>query len=277
MGSSLSCLLFLKEKLEIIGEKRFYITSSLKETKMEISKVAITGASGHIGNTLINGLSKNYNLLLYDKISKGKIEGIDFSDKKQIRNLFKGVDTVIHLAADSIPKASWESVLKNNIISTYNVFEQARIVGVKKIIFASSSHVIYSPEILKRKTKIKVGESPNPDSFYGVSKLFGENLGKYYSREFGIKFIALRIGWTFPEDTPLIFKETKDEDYIRAMFLSKRDCVEIFTKSLESNENYVIAYAISNNKQAVFDLKETKEILGCNLKDNAENYFKHNL
>lgn len=242
---------------------------------MKIFKIAITGASGHIGNILINELHKKYNLLLYDKTSKGKIKGVDFSNKKQIENvnIFKSVDAVIHLAADSSPKASWESVLKNNIISTYNIFEQAKIADVKKIIFASSSHVLYSSKILNRKTKLTINDAPNPDSIYGVSKLFGENLGKYYSKEFGIKFIALRIGWTFPEDTPLIFRGTKDEKYVRAMFLSKRDCVEIFKKALESNEDYMIAYAISDNKGAVFDLKEIKEKLGCKLKDNAEDYF----
>ena len=240
---------------------------------MKISKVAITGAAGHIGDTLTKSFSKKYDLSLYDKKSKGKIASVDFYDKKQIKDLFKKTDAIIHLAADSSPKASWESVLKNNIVATYNVFEQAKIEGVKKIIFASSSHVIYSPEILKRKTKLTVNDPPNPNSFYGISKLFGENLGKYYSREFGIKFIALRIGWTFFEDTPLVFKGTKDEEYIRAMFLSKKDCVEIFAKALESNEDYMVAYAISDNGRAVFDLNEIKEKLGCKLRDNAENYF----
>ena len=244
---------------------------------MKKIKVAITGAYGHIGNVPKNNLDKNYELLLYDKIQKKGIKKVDFSNKNQIKNLFNGIDAIIHLAADSSPEASWESVLKNNIIATKNIFEQAKLSKVKKIIFASSNHVIYTPEILTRKTKIKVKESPNPGSFYGISKLFGENLGKYYSREFGIKFIALRIGWTYPEDNPLVLKGTKDEDYIRAMFLSKRDCVEIFTKALESNEKFLIANAISNNEKAVFDLKETKEVLGCNLRDNAENYFKHNL
>jgi len=57
------------------------------------------------------------------------------------------------------------------------------------------------------------------------------------------------------------------------MFLSKRDCVEAFTRALEVNTDYLLAYAISNNDRRVLDLTETRERLGFNPKDNAETYF----
>ena len=73
---------------------------------------------------------------------------------------------------------------------------------------------------------------------------------------------------------PNYFRRGKtNEAHGRAMFLSERDCVEAFTKALEVNVDYLVAYAISNNKERIFDLAETKKKLGFHPKDRAEAYF----
>jgi len=256
-----------------------------------ITKVGITGAAGHIGTTLVEGLPDRYKLTLFyhhrevkpDISRKFKTVRADFSKAGEVKGAFQGLYSVIHLAADPLTEATWESVLTNNIIGTYNVFEEARRAGVSKIIFASTNHTQHdyvgkTPLTLDRfyvKTMgyVRLNDPPAPDSFYGISKLFGENLGWHYSRKFGIQFIALRIGSTFPEDDPSIWKGTDREDHVRAMFLSKRDCIEAFTRALEVNTDYLVAYAISNNDRRVFDLIETTEKLGFHPKDNAETYF----
>lgn len=263
----------------------------MKDRRGTIRRVGITGAAGHIGTTLTEGLPNRYKLTLFYHRKEVKPElcrklnavKVDFSEAEKVKGIFEGLDAVIHLAADPLTEASWESVLTNNIVATYNVFEEARRAGVIKIIFASTNHVQHdyvgkTPMTLDRfyvKTKgyIRLDDPPAPDSFYGISKLFGENLGWYYSRRFGIQFISLRIGSTFPKDDPSIWRGTDREDHVRAMFLSKRDCVEAFTRALEVDTDYLLAYAISNNDRRVFDLTETRERLGFNPKDNAETYF----
>jgi len=221
----------------------------MKGSSRPISRVGITGAAGHIGTTLTKGLPDRYTLTLFDKkefkpdaARKLKSVKVDFAKAEGVKGIFKGLDAVIHLAADSLTEASWESVLTNNIIATYNVFEEARHAGVIKIIFASTNHVQHAyvgetPMTLDRSYVEKMGyirldDLPAPDSLYGVSKLFAENLGRYYTWEFGIQFIMLRIGSTFPEDDPSIWRGTDHEDHFRAMFLSKRDCVAAFTRAL---------------------------------------------
>ena len=62
-----------------------------------------------------------------------------------------------------------------------------------------------------------------------------------------IQFVGLRIGWLLPEDDAIAKKGTISEDYLRAMFLSKRDCVEAFTRAIEVDASYLLAYAISRN------------------------------
>ena len=120
---------------------------------------------------------------------------------------------------------------------------------------------------------MKLGDRPNPDSLYAVSKLFGENIGKLYSERFGIEFVGLRIGWIVPENTPLVMQGTPAEDYLRAMFLSHRDCVAAHRRALEVETKYTLAYVVSSNGRRVFDLEETQAELGWAPEDDAETFF----
>ena len=290
----MQCIDFNLARGKMIAKARDLLILNLWGFMMKaraITQVGITGAAGHIGTTLIEGLPDRYTLTLFyhrreikpDLSRKFKTVKVDFGKEEEVKGKFEGLDAVIHLAADPLTEATWESVLTNNIVATYNVFEEARRAGVLKIIFASTNHVQHdyvgrTPMTLDRfyvRTMgyIKLDDPPAPDSLYGISKLFGENLGWHYSRKFGIQFISLRIGSTFPEDDPSIWRGTDREDHVRAIFLSKRDCVEAFARALEVNADYLLAYAISNNDRRYFDLTETREKLGFNPKDNAETYF----
>ena len=170
---------------------------------------------------------------------------------------------------------------KNNIEATFNVYNEVKNAGVKKIIFASTNHtqhgdtLLTTPETLdlKKNKILSLENNTNPDSLYAVSKLFGEDLGKYFSEQHKIKFIGLRIGWIVKGDDPTIMCGTPSEDYLRSMYLSHRDCIQVFERALESSRNYLIAYAISNNSRKVFDLKETSRTLNFYPEDDSENYF----
>jgi len=91
-----------------------------------ITRVGITGASGHIGTTVSEGLADSYTLTLFyhrreirqDLACKFKSIKVDFSQAKSIKGIFEGLDAVIHLAADPLTDAPWESVLNNNIVAT---------------------------------------------------------------------------------------------------------------------------------------------------------------
>ena len=97
-----------------------------------IAKVGITGAGGLIGIDLTEGLAEKYQLTLFYHNTKPTtarklpVVQADLSDEKQVKGIFEGLDAVIHLAAASSSLSSWENVLTQNIITTYNVFEEVR-------------------------------------------------------------------------------------------------------------------------------------------------------
>jgi nucleoside-diphosphate-sugar epimerase len=256
-----------------------------------IKKVGITGAGGLVGVDLTEGLADKYQLTLFYHNTKPtttrklKMVKADLSDEKQVKGIFEGLDAVIHLAAASSSLSPWENVLSQNIVTTYNVFEEARRSKVAKVVFASTNHTQHAYTMktntldedftyVKKHGLIKLDDPPAPDSLYGVSKLFGEDMGRYYSQFFGIQVVSLRIGWAECEKMKVHMQSPDNaiRDHVRVMYLSKRDLVDVTDKALQIDTDYMNAYAVSDNKPAVFDLTETRENLGYNPKDNAKDW-----
>jgi NAD+ dependent glucose-6-phosphate dehydrogenase len=239
-------------------------------------KVGITGAGGNLGTTLVRGLRDKFDLKLFDRIALPDWKDIDcvkldLADPAQLQGAFDGLDAIIHLAGNPSPAARRADTVRNNFVATSFVFEQAKNAKVSKIVFASSNFYHQRDIVTALRSEhpslIRLDASPSPDCAYAESKVYGENLGFHYSC-FGIDFVALRIGWTVPEDTPVPY----DSPYMRAMFCSKRDLVQAFEKSLQSREKFLGAFVISNNDAKVFDLTETTSRLDFHPQDNAARF-----
>lgn len=244
-------------------------------------KVGITGAEGHIGTLLREGLDPQFEISAFT-LGEQSFESTaaNLSDPAAIDGIFAGLDAVVHLAADPEPSGSWDSMLHNNISATYNVLEECRKSGVKKVVFATTNHTQHGdtmgdrPELLDedKRRMLKLSDPLNPTSLYGVAKATGEQLGRYFSTHHGIQFVGLRIGSTGGSDAPTGPTPRPQDTYNMAMFISKRDMIEAVTLSLNLDKDFLIAYAISNNDSRIFDLTETNEQLGFYPKDNSANY-----
>lgn len=215
----------------------------------------------------------------------------DLRNANECRDVFEGCSHVLHLAADGRPDAPFDEILRTNIIGTQNVLEAAaNTPGVKRVVFASSNHTQHGltfdrergrgPESLDisrlNGRKMTLSDVAYPDSYYAVSKLCGEDLGRLYSTVWKkFEFVSLRIGWCLYDD-PSELRGTEFEPYLRSMFLSRRDCVGFVRAALETSlrSEYTCAYAISDNSTAVFDLRETIDRLGYIPVDSSDNYFE---
>ena len=238
--------------------------------------VGITGAGGNVGSTVTSGLKDHFDLTLFDlKPVSGSNESfvpMDCADPTQVSGKFDGLDALIHLAANPWPNAAPHQTLRNNFEATSYVFNEAQKAGVKKIVFASSNfyHEGAVGDFLsgRRKDLIRLGEFPTPQSYYAQSKVYGESLGRHMSYS-GTQFVALRIGWTVPSDTPV----SHDSAYMRAVFVSHRDLIQAMTRALEVSTSFLPAFCVSNNADPVFDLEETRYSLGFVPLDNSGSYF----
>ena len=238
--------------------------------------VLLTGALGKVGRTILSNLYENYIWRLLDNRSPGEdfpheVIVADILDSSAIVEAVKGVSSIIHLAGDPNTSASWQSVLKNNIEGTQILLEAAVNANVEKFIFASSNHAVGHYETNSTPTlpesnvhfPLDGTELPRPGNIYGVSKAFGEILGRYYHDEYGISVLCVRIGNLNGETPPV--------DYARgqSMWLSNRDCAHLFDRCLQSNYDYEIIYGVSNNDGNYYSLDRAKDILDYNPVDNS--------
>ncbi|WP_193105394.1 NAD(P)-dependent oxidoreductase [Brachybacterium sp. FME24] len=228
-------------------------------------RVLITGATGGVGSDLTAALDEDYELVLHGRSADDAPPGSDFrvaelGDYDQVLALMDGIDTVVHLAGAASPESSWELVLEANLIGQRNVLEAARAAGVRRVVLASSNHAMGMYDRLEQ-WPVYPDQIPRGDSLYGVSKIFGEALGRYYYDEYGLDVIALRIGWV--TDDPL----TVEEDILRALWLSPRDCAQVVRRAIEAEVRFGVFYAISDNPNRRWSMTNTTLELGYRPQD----------
>lgn len=256
-------------------------------------KVLVTGLSGVVGQAIIEKLKDRYEVSALSRYGTPGIEKKndfigDITEPNSILSAFKDQEVVVHLAADRSMNAGFDSTLKYNITGTYNVYEAARISGVRRVVYGSSQHVVggfyrvspykeiftgdfsninYPIQLLDEKTPIR------PSGFYGMSKVHGESLGQYYQDYHGISTISLRIGWTLSNDKPQFSGASL------ALWLSHRDTAELHIRAIEAPENigYTCVFGTSNNYWKVFSLQHAKDMIGFQAKDDAGRELDHQL
>ncbi|MGD7704733.1 NAD-dependent epimerase/dehydratase family protein [Microlunatus sp. Y2014] len=228
-------------------------------------RVLITGATGQVGTDLADRLDDDYDVVRHgrtppDDAPDTPVELADIADYDAVRPVLEGIDTVVHLAGAASPESSWDAVLQANIIGFRNVIEAAREAKVRRFVHASSNHAMGMYD-RHREWPVAAGQLPRADSLYGVSKVFGESMGRYYHDAYGIDFIALRIGWVAPD--PMV----TDVELLHAMWLSLDDTEQVVRCAIEADVAHGVYYAVSANPNRRWDITNTMVELGYRPKD----------
>jgi NAD+ dependent glucose-6-phosphate dehydrogenase len=254
---------------------------------MGARRILVTGAEGTIGTAVREHLGGRYELT-YLTLTPQEFPShvADIAELDAILPAFETVDAVVHLAASASLEAPWDDVLHNNIIGTYNVFEAARQAGVSRVVFASSNHTIGMYELDGAPSLYDVDDERSydhtaelrPDSLYGVSKVYGEALGRMYMERYGLSVFCLRIGAvrahddpTKPNANPLIDLDDEGRrNRLRAVWLSQRDCAGLIAACLEVEDvSWAVVYGVSGNPRRFWDLSHARELLGWEPQDSA--------
>lgn len=248
-------------------------------------RVVVTGSDGLIGRLLMDAWRDSRT---YEVIGLGRNEGpyvdvlADVTDLDTLVDAFQGADAIVHLAATSAVDSSWEAVLQSNLIGTRNVFEAARLAGVEQVVFASSNHAVGTYETENVPQLWDLGDlcqwdhtaEIRPDSYYGVSKVYGEAMARYYVDHHGMRAVCLRIGGVRSPEDPThpsqLWKRERDGEEgirekrrrMRAVWLSERDCVHLIDVSLKTELDWALVYGISDNPRKIWDIEHAKKVLG---------------
>ena len=236
----------------------------LAEINPDRRHVLVTGATGNIGSYFAEHAHEKYRLRLmvlegedtgeiepYGDVVTGDIQNLD-----RMKELCRGVDTVVHLAADPDPSATWSSLLPLNIVGTYNTFVAARAAGCRRVIFASSIHAVSGHPPARQ---VRTNDPVNPADLYGVTKCFGEALGRYMAEQEGLSVIALRIGWFQPHSSA---QQASGIQMIDS-WVSRRDLHQLIERSIDvENLQFAIFHGVSNNQFKRLDITDAQALLG---------------
>ncbi len=165
-------------------------------------RLLLTGAAGGLGRVLRVSLKENCDVLRLSDVAdlgaaadREEVFQADLADAAAVEAMMADVDAVVHLGGYSV-EGPFQPILQANIVGAYNLYEAARKHGVRRIVFASSNHVV---GFYRQGETIDASDPPRPDGIYGLSKAFGEDLSRLYFDRHGIETACLRIGSSYPE------------------------------------------------------------------------------
>ena len=210
--------------------------------------VLMTGAAGGLGQAMRQRLRANCRVLRLSDISAmdaaqegEEVMQANLADAEAVSALVAGCQAIIHFGGVSTEQP-WAPILQANIIGAYNLYEAARIHGVKRVVFASSNHVM---GFYRQSEVVDALSPPRPDGLYGLSKAFGEDLSRFYFDRYGIETACVRIGSSFPEP--------RDRRML-ASWLSYDDLHRLITACLTTPVlGHSIIYGTSNNSVSWYD------------------------
>jgi UDP-glucose 4-epimerase len=228
-------------------------------------RVLVTGAAGNIGSYFAEHGHQSYDLRLMVRQGDDRAEQLrrygevvegDLADLEGLKRHCAGVHTVLHLAGDPSPSAVWGDLLEANIVGTYNMMVAAKAAGCRRVIYASSIHAVsgYPADV-----QVHTNDPVNPGDLYGVTKCFGEALGRYMAEQEGLPVIALRIGAFQP------LEAARSESGIGMMdaFVSQRDLQQLIERCIMADHiRFAVFNGLSDNRFKRLDLSDARMLVG---------------
>lgn len=229
-------------------------------------RLLLTGAAGALGTVLREHLPALADVVrVSDRAPLGttrereEVIPCDLGDEAGMRELTRDVDAVVHMGGVS-GEAPFADLHHGNILGMYHLFEGCRKNGVGRVVWASSNHAI---GFYPRTRTIDATVPQRPDTNYGLTKAFGEDLAQYYNDKYGIEAVSLRIGSCFPKPV---------DRRMLATWLSYPDLVHLVERSLIAPAvGHTVVFGVSANHESFWD-NRAAAALGFRPRDNAEAY-----
>jgi nucleoside-diphosphate-sugar epimerase len=229
-----------------------------------MTHVVVTGGSGKLGRACVRDLVEHgYDVTNVDLVPSRDdlcpLVRADLTDFGQALEVLAGVDehpsaaAVVHLAAipapGLVPNAE---VFRLNTLSTYNVFEAARRLGIKNVVWASSETVLGLP-FDTPPPYIPVDERypPRPETAYSLSKLMGETMAEQFCRwDPQLKIVGLRFSNVMDPEDYRAFPGFDADPTLRKWnlwaYIDGRDGAQAIRRALESDLTGAEVFVIAN-------------------------------
>ncbi len=231
-----------------------------------MNRLLITGAAGGIGREArhrLRHLARELRLSdladLGEAAAHEELVSADLGDLGAVMAMVEGCDGIVHLGGISVEDAI-DPILEANVRGVYNLYEAARVHGVRRIVFASSNHAVGFHPVGAR---LDADSPPIADSLYGASKVWGEQIALIYWHKYGIETLRIRIGSCFPEPRDRRMLST---------WMSYRDFMALIERAFTVAElECPVVYGASANTAGWWDNGKTDD-LGWVPQDSADKW-----
>ena len=235
---------------------------------MSKKPVFLTGASGNLGRMLAKELTAaGYTLRMTDIVpfpdplpAGARFVKADLNDGVSVIRQAEGCSTILHFGGVSVEKP-FEEVLGPNLRGLYHIYEAARREGAR-VVFASSNHSIGFHERPKgNAAKLDADCAFRPDGYYGLSKAYGELMGRMYWDKHGVENVNLRIGSCFPMPA---------DNRMLSTWLSYGDLARLVERCVVADRaGHAVIWACSDNPASYWG-RDHRERIGWAPQDSAE-------
>jgi uronate dehydrogenase len=229
--------------------------------------VLLTGAAGNLGRHLTRALAaQGFTLRLTDIApfpdalpAGATFTRADLADGVTLLRLAEGCGTILHFGGVSVERPFGE-VLAPNITGLYHVYEAARRERAR-VVFASSNHAIGFHE---RTETLDADCALLPDGYYGLSKAYGEMMGRLYWHKHGVESVFVRIGSSFPEPV---------DARMLATWLSYGDLARLIERCIRAEHTEVsVIWGASANARMTWWGRDDRERIGWTPRDSADSF-----
>jgi nucleoside-diphosphate-sugar epimerase len=230
-----------------------------------MARIAVTGGTGKLGRAVVADLKAHgYDVVVLDQVvPAGWTEGVtraDLTDYGQVLGAltkvddrYDGVDGVVHLAAIPAPgMAPNAATFANNVVSTYNVFEAARVAGITNVVWASSETVLGLPlDIPPPYLPIDEEYRVRPESSYSLGKAVDEEMAHHFCRwNPQTKIVGLRFSNVMEPHEYAAFPAFDADPWLRKWnawgYIDARDGAQAVRKALELDATGYDVFIVAN-------------------------------
>lgn len=237
-------------------------------------RVLLTGATGRIGGSFFQAMRDKYWFRLASR-SAGNMTDVephekfplDVADLAACQEACRGIDTVLHLAANPSPAADfYESLLDQNVKGAYNIFRAAADQGCRRVVYASSIQLMEGYPLDTQATEDMTTRAVN---MYGVTKAFGEAAAHYFSAKEGLSCLCVRVG-NYQGNSDSMVADARR----LSAWVSERDMNQLFERAIEVEDlPFAILHGVSDNRFKRLDIRITRKLVGYAPQDNAFDFF----
>ena len=242
-------------------------------------KILVTGPAGRIGVPFTEFARERYQVRLGIRatpmpahLTDLETVKLDISDLESCRAACRGMDTIVHLAADASAGADfYATLLERNVMGVYNILQAALDEGCQRVVLSSSIQAVAGYPL---EHQVQEDSQPRPLNMYGATKAFAEAVGHVYALTHGLSTLVVRIG-TFEYNRPQFDINGRN----LSTFVSARDMSSLLACCVDADPElkFGIVHGVSNNRYKRLGLTQTRSLVGYVPQDDSFTHFNINI